>query len=50
MSGPGTYKEDAVIGKPLSLIGAGAGASIIDATGLANGIFVDGFDNAGLTM
>ena len=46
--GPGTYKEDVVIGMPLSLIGAGAGASIIDATGLANGIFVDGFDNAGL--
>jgi pectin methylesterase-like acyl-CoA thioesterase len=32
--GPGTYKEDVVIGMPLSLIGAGAGASIIDATGL----------------
>jgi Right handed beta helix region len=46
--GAGTYKEDVVIGKPLSLIGAGVGASIIDATGLANGIFVDGFDNAGL--
>ncbi|MGA9585089.1 MAG: right-handed parallel beta-helix repeat-containing protein, partial [Terracidiphilus sp.] len=46
--GPGTYKEDVVIGMPLSLIGAGAGDSIIDATGLANGIFVDGFDNAGL--
>ncbi len=46
--GPGKYKEDVVIGMPLSLIGAGAGASIIDATGLANGIFVDGFDNAGL--
>ncbi len=46
---PGTYKEDVVIGMPLSLIGAGAGASIIDATGLANGIFVDGFDNAGLS-
>ncbi|MGA8741629.1 MAG: right-handed parallel beta-helix repeat-containing protein [Terracidiphilus sp.] len=46
--GPGTYKEDVVIGMPLSLIGAGAGVSIIDATGLANGIFVDGFDNAGL--
>jgi len=46
--GPGTYKEDVVIGMPLSLIGAGAGDSIIDATGLPNGIFVDGFDNAGL--
>ncbi len=47
--GPGTYKEDVVIGMPLSLIGAGAGASIIDATSLANGIFVDGLDNAGLS-
>ncbi|HEY1579620.1 MAG TPA: right-handed parallel beta-helix repeat-containing protein [Terracidiphilus sp.] len=45
---PGAYKEDVVIGKPLSLIGSGAGSTIIDATGLANGIFVDGFDNAGL--
>lgn len=44
----GTYREDVVIGKPLSLIGAGAGSSIIDATGLANGIFLDGFDNPGL--
>ena len=45
---PGTYKEDVVIGKPLSLIGAGAGLSIIDATGLANGILLDGYDNPGL--
>jgi parallel beta-helix repeat protein len=46
--GPGTYKEDVVIGIPLSVIGAGAEASIIDATGLSNGVFVDGFDHAGL--
>jgi pectin methylesterase-like acyl-CoA thioesterase len=45
---PGTYAEDVVIGKPLSLIGAGAGSTVIDATGLANGIFVDGLDNPGL--
>jgi parallel beta-helix repeat protein len=45
---PGTYKEDVVIGKPLSLIGSGAGSSVIDATGLPNGIFVDGYDNPGL--
>ena len=44
---PGTYNEDVVIGKPLSLIGSGADSTIIDATGLANGIFVDGFDNPG---
>ena len=45
---PGTYKEDVLIGKPLSLIGAGAESSVIDATGLAHGIFVDGFDHPGL--
>jgi Right handed beta helix region len=44
----GTYKEEVVIGIPLSLIGAGAGESIIDASGLAHGIFVDGFDHADL--
>jgi len=45
---PGTYKEDVVIGKPLSLIGAGASTTIIDATGLSNAIYVDGLDNHGL--
>jgi len=44
----GTYKEDVVIGKPLSLIGAGSGNSIVDATGLSNAIYVDGLDNPGL--
>jgi len=44
----GTYKEDVVIGKPLSLIGARGGSSVIDATGLPNGIFLDGYDNPGL--
>ncbi len=44
----GTYNEDVLIGKPLSLLGAGADPSVIDATGLAHGIFVDGFDNPGL--
>ncbi len=44
----GTYKEDVTIGKPLSLIGTGADPSVIDATGLPNGIFVDGFDYPGL--
>jgi len=42
---PGTYKEDVIIGKPLSLLGANHGNTFIDATGLANGIYVDGFDN-----
>jgi hypothetical protein len=47
----GVYKEDVTIGKPLSLIGdsdTNSDATIIDAAGLANGIFVDGLDNKGL--
>lgn len=47
--GPGTYREDVVIGIPLVLIGAGANSTIIDATNLANGVFVDGFDHPGLS-
>jgi parallel beta-helix repeat protein len=46
---PGTYKEDVVIGKSLSLIGSNPNTTIIDAAGLANGIYVDGHDNEGLT-
>jgi parallel beta-helix repeat protein len=38
----GTYPEDVVIAKTLSLIGADQGATIINATGKANGIFVNG--------
>ncbi len=45
----GTYKEDVVIKVPLSLIGAGSASTIIDATGLPNGIFVDGPDAMGLS-
>ena len=44
----GTYTEEVTIGKPLSLIGAGATLSFIDATNLANGILLDGLDNPGL--
>jgi parallel beta-helix repeat protein len=44
----GTYHEDVVIGKALSLIGANHNNTIIDATGLPNGIYVDGMDNPGL--
>jgi parallel beta-helix repeat protein len=53
--GPGTYKEDVIIGKSLYLIAKSSssnnhdGASVvIDATGLANGIYIDGIDNPGL--
>ncbi len=38
----GTYKEDVTINKTLALIGAGSATTIIDATGLANGINIDG--------
>jgi Right handed beta helix region len=45
---PGTYQEFVTIGLPLSLLGEGADRTILDATSLAHGIFVDGFDNPGL--
>jgi parallel beta-helix repeat protein len=48
---PGKYAEDVVIGKPVSLIAAQSDDpddTVIDATGLAHGIFVDGLDNPGL--
>jgi hypothetical protein len=45
----GTYHEDVVIGTPLSLIGAGQNVTTIDATGLANGINVDGLNHSGLS-
>jgi len=46
--GPGTYKEGVVIGIPLSLLGAGADQSTIDATGQPNGVLVDGYHHPGL--
>jgi hypothetical protein len=46
--GPGTYKEYVIIGKPVSIIGAGAESTIVDATNLPHGFFVDGFDHPGL--
>ena len=46
---PGTYSEDVIIGKSLSLIGASSANTIIDAKGQANGVYVDGLDNPGLS-
>ena len=43
---PGRYPEDAHIVKPLSLIGAGAKSTTIDAKGLPTGIFIDGINGA----
>jgi hypothetical protein len=45
---PGTYAEDVVIGKTLSLLGAGADQTTINAAKLANGILLDGLNNPGL--
>ncbi len=45
---PGVYHEDVTIDKPISLLGASGGTSIIDAGGQPNGINVDGMDNPGL--
>ena len=44
----GTYAEDVTIGKALSLLGSGAERTVIDATNLANGIFLKGLSNPGL--
>ncbi|MGH9613445.1 MAG: right-handed parallel beta-helix repeat-containing protein, partial [Bryobacteraceae bacterium] len=47
--GPGQYTEDVVVSKPLTLAGSGTNATIINAKGLANGIYVNGLDNGGLS-
>ena len=44
----GTYHEDVVIGKTISLVGANRRNTIIDAKGLANGINVDGLGHGGI--
>ena len=44
----GTYSESVTIGKPVSLIGADPAKTIIEATGLPNGINVDGLNNSNL--
>lgn len=43
---PGIYKEDVMITKAISLVGPQNGRATIDATGMANGIFVDGMKAA----
>ena len=44
----GSYHEDVVIGKSLSLLGQSPENTIIDATGLLNGVNVDGHGHPGL--
>jgi hypothetical protein len=46
--GPGTYNEEVDVAFPVSIIGAGSNSTVIDATNLAHGFFVDGYDNPGL--
>jgi pectin methylesterase-like acyl-CoA thioesterase len=46
--GAGTYKEEVTVWKPLSLLGAGPEWTVVDATKLAHGFFVDGYDHPGL--
>jgi hypothetical protein len=45
----GTYHEDVVVPMPLSIVGAGAGQSIVDATGLCNGFDIDGHHHPDLS-
>jgi nitrous oxidase accessory protein NosD len=45
----GTYSEDVIIDKSLSLIGANSANTIIDARGQPNGVYIDGLDNTGLS-
>jgi len=47
--GAGQYSESVIVTKPLSLVGAGSGSTIINAKGLANGIYIDGLDNPGMS-
>jgi Right handed beta helix region len=47
--GAGKYFEDVIIDRPLSLIGADRSKTIVDATGKANGIYIDGLDHSGLS-
>jgi hypothetical protein len=44
----GTYKEYVTIGISVSVLGADADSTIVNATGKPHGFFVDGFDHHGL--
>ncbi|HZQ44292.1 MAG TPA: DUF1565 domain-containing protein, partial [Acidobacteriaceae bacterium] len=44
----GTYAEDVLITKPISLVGGNQMNTIIDASGKSNGIYIDGLDTPGL--
>jgi parallel beta-helix repeat protein len=44
----GTYKENVVVGKSISLIGGDSATTIIEAKGLPTGIYINGIDNQDL--
>jgi parallel beta helix pectate lyase-like protein len=44
----GTYAEDVIVNKPLSIVGENRANTIVDASGQANGFNVDGLNNPGL--
>jgi parallel beta-helix repeat protein len=44
----GTYSEDVIVGKSLSIIGDNRNNTIVDASGLPNGFYIDGIDNHNL--
>ena len=45
----GTYAGNIIIRHPVALLGQGSGSTVIDATGMLNGINVDGLGNPGLS-
>jgi parallel beta-helix repeat protein len=47
---PGIYHESVVIKQPLILLGGDRNTTVIDATGLANGVVLSGFDNPALAF
>jgi len=47
---PGVYHENVVVDKPLALLGNRPENTFIDATGLANGIDIDGYHNPNLSQ
>jgi len=44
----GTYSEDVIVNKPVSIVGVNRASAIVDASGQANGFNIDGLDNPGL--
>lgn len=45
----GTYHEEVTITQPVSLVGEQRDNTVIDATGLANGVNIDGYEHPGLS-